>query len=220
MTKFLSDYFGLNRRYSRSINIERDLDREEALAGYIITERSLDALRRILTGFANPEANRAWTLTGVYGTGKSSFAQFLIAACGDGENNARQRAFSLLESTLGAESDEYESLTKIIPESGFFRAVVTAQREPLSHTIVRALYHGSENFWKDIKPGKRSQIARELMDLYVEIEDGKSIKTKNILKLVRGISKAAKAPVLILIDELGKNSNWRNCRGRAMRRFI
>ncbi len=72
MTKLLSNYFSLNRRYSRSINIERDLERAEALAGYILTERSLDALRRILTGFANPETNRAWTLTGVYGTGKSS----------------------------------------------------------------------------------------------------------------------------------------------------
>lgn len=205
MTKFLSDYFGLNRRYSRSINIERDLDREEALAGYIITERSLDALRRILTGFANPEANRAWTLTGVYGTGKSSFAQFLLSACADGENHARHQAFSLLESTLGANNKEYLSLTEAIPKSGFFRAVVTAQREPLSHTIVRALYHGSENFWKHIKPGKKPQIARELMDLYFEIEDGESIQTKKILKLARKVAENAQAPVLILIDELGKN---------------
>ncbi|WP_261198786.1 hypothetical protein [Laspinema olomoucense] len=35
MTKLLSNYFSLNRRYSRSINIERDLERAEALAGYI-----------------------------------------------------------------------------------------------------------------------------------------------------------------------------------------
>ncbi|WAK73759.1 hypothetical protein AP9108_35325 [Arthrospira sp. PCC 9108] len=55
MPKFLSDYFSLNRRYSRSINIERDFDQVEALAGYVLTERSLDALGRILTGFTTPK---------------------------------------------------------------------------------------------------------------------------------------------------------------------
>jgi hypothetical protein len=205
MTKLLSNYFSLNRRYSRSINIERDLERSEALAGYIMTERSLDALRRILTGFANPETNRAWTLTGVYGTGKSSFAQFLISACADRENPIRQQALALLESTLESDSQEYMTLSETIPEQGFFRAVVTAQREPLSHTIVRALHRGAEVFWHNMAQSKRPKIARGLVNLKAEIDAGKTIKSRAIPSLVQEVAQAAKTPVLLVVDELGKN---------------
>jgi hypothetical protein len=205
MTKLLSNYFSLNRRYSRSINIERDLERSEALAGYILTERSLDALRRILTGFANPETNRAWTLTGVYGTGKSSFAQFLISACADRENPIRQQALALLESTLESDSQEYMTLSETIPEQGFFRAVVTAQREPLSHTIVRALHRGAEVFWHNMAQSKRPKIARGLVNLKAEIDAGKTIKSRAIPSLVQEVAQAAKTPVLLVVDELGKN---------------
>ncbi|MCT7964677.1 hypothetical protein NG791_28780 [Laspinema sp. D1] len=205
MTKLLSNYFSLNRRYSRSINIERDLERAEALAGYILTERSLDALRRILTGFANPETNRAWTLTGVYGTGKSSFAQFLISACADRENHIRQQALTLLESTLESDSQEYRALSETIPEQGFFRAVVTAQREPLSHTIVRALHRGAEVFWHDMVQSKRPAVARGLVDLKAEIDAGNTIKSRAIPSLVQEVAQAAKTPVLLVVDELGKN---------------
>ncbi|RAQ41379.1 hypothetical protein B9S53_14085, partial [Arthrospira sp. O9.13F] len=205
MPKLLSDYFSLNRRYSRSINIERDFDNVEALAGYILTERSLDALRRILTGFTNPQANRAWTLTGVYGTGKSSFAQFLIAACGDEKNSAHQEALALIETTLGSDSKEYLSLTKTIPKAGFFRAIVTAQREPLSHTIIRALYRGCESFWADKKTHKRPKVYRDLVDLNAEIDHQNSVNSKDVVTLVKEISKAAATPLLIIIDELGKN---------------
>ncbi|MCT7984521.1 hypothetical protein NG796_14565 [Laspinema sp. A4] len=205
MTKFLSNYFSLNRRYSRSINIERDLERSEALAGYIMTERSLDALHRILTGFANPETNRAWTLTGVYGTGKSSFAQFLISACANQDNLMRQQALALLKSTLESDSQEYVALSEMIPEQGFFRAVVTAQREPLSHTIVRALHRGAEVFWHDTAQSKKSKIARELVDLKAEIDAGKTIKSRAIPRLVQEVAQVAKTPVLLVVDELGKN---------------
>ncbi|MBS0016864.1 MAG: hypothetical protein KFF72_10980 [Arthrospira sp. SH-MAG29] len=205
MTKLLSNYFSLNRRYSRSINIERDLERSEALAGYIMTERSLDALRRILTGFANPETNRAWTLTGVYGTGKSSFAQFLISACADGENHQRQQALALLKSTLESDSQEYLALSETIPDQGFFRAVVTAQREPLSHTIVRALHRGAEVFWRDIAQSKQPKVARGLVDLKAEIDAGITIKSRAIPSLVQEVAQAAKTPVLLVVDELGKN---------------
>jgi hypothetical protein len=63
MTKPLSQYISLKRRYSRSINLERDIENLEALEGYIPTERSLNALRRIINGIQSSEGNRAWTVT-------------------------------------------------------------------------------------------------------------------------------------------------------------
>jgi hypothetical protein len=61
--KLLSAYFKLHRRYYRSVNLERDFDKPDAVQGYVPTERSTDALRRILSAFNNPHAHRACTMT-------------------------------------------------------------------------------------------------------------------------------------------------------------
>jgi len=72
----LSEYFRLNRRYARSINLERDLDVSNSEVGYILTDRSLYALKQILVDVHESEQTHAVTLTGVYGTGKSALLIF------------------------------------------------------------------------------------------------------------------------------------------------
>lgn len=148
----LEQYFSLNRRYSRSVNVERDLTRLEALKGYVLTERAVDALRRILKGLTTAEANHAWTLTSVYGTGKSAFTHYLTSVCAPAQSQMRSSALEIAQHTLGAESSDYQALTQL-PEKGLFRAVATATREPMSHTIVRGLLRGAETFWSS--PAKR-----------------------------------------------------------------
>ncbi|MEQ8542018.1 MAG: hypothetical protein RIB93_31745 [Coleofasciculus sp. D1-CHI-01] len=54
---------------------------------------------------------------------------------------------------------KHQALTKL-PEKGLFRAVATAAREPISHTIVRGLLRGSETFWSS--PAQRKAQAFEM----------------------------------------------------------
>ncbi|MDY6803750.1 MAG: hypothetical protein SXA11_08075 [Cyanobacteriota bacterium] len=203
MNEPLSEYFGLNRRYYRSLNLERDLDKLEALNGYILTARSLDALNRILTGFTDGKSNRAWTLTSVYGTGKSAFAQFLCCLCGPTSHPLREQSLKIVESALGKGSSEYYLLQKHIPQSGWFRAVATAKREPIANTIVRALARGAEVFWED--NAEKPAIASGLAKLEIEIAGGKILKSNEIPYLVRLVSRTAQTGIFIIIDELGKN---------------
>jgi len=212
MTNYLSDYFQINRRYSRSINLERDLENIDALDGYIFTERSLESLRRILTGFQDAKSNRAWTLTSVYGTGKSAFAHYLSAVCAPENQPIRQRALEIA-AALGQRNPVADNLLKnTIPDSGFVRAVVTAQREPLSHTIVRALYRGCQVFWGS-KKGSKPAIAQKLAELcdrdsvaeQSRVKAGEIIDSRKIPALVQEVAKAAQTGVLLIIDELGKN---------------
>ena len=75
----------------------------------------------------------------------------------------RQLALEIAEKAIGSNSSEYLSLQENIPSKGLFRAVVTAQREPLSHTIVRAPHRGAEVFWQKVgnaKTSNRSQTDR------------------------------------------------------------
>jgi hypothetical protein len=213
MNRPLSQYFSLNRRYSRSINLERDLERVEALLGYVPTEKSVDALRRILAGLTDSQANRAWTLTSVYGTGKSAFAHYLVSLCAPEKGQLRSKALEISENALGADSTEYCSLKETIPSQGLFRAVATAQREPISNTIVRALARGARLFWSPAQRAKIAlaerdaveSIARQLIDLETEIATGETVDSREIPKLVLDVAQAAKTGVFLIIDELGKN---------------
>lgn len=144
MNKRLSEYFSLNRRYSRSINVERDLELPNTVPGYILTEKSVEALRRILAAFTihsgaqvpsveesscgagippveppgrgSGVANhptRAWTLTGVYGTGKSAFAHYLASVCANQTSQMRHYALDIAKNALGSDSLEYKALENL-----------------------------------------------------------------------------------------------------------
>ena len=202
----LADFFSVKRRYSRSVNLERDLERPDALQGYILTERSVDALRRILSGLKESTSN-AWTLTSVYGTGKSAFAHYLASLCASSSSKMRSLSWEITQATLGAESDEYQALESSIPQPGYLRAVAVAQREPISNTVIRALLQGTEAFWTPTKRKKIDAISR-LQELATEIEQGNKIDGKEIPALVKELAKASKTGIFLIIDELGKNLEY------------
>ncbi len=207
MKKPLSQYFSLNRRYSRSINLERDLERIEALKGYILTERSVDALRRILAGLTSEQSNCAWTLTSVYGTGKSAFAHFLASLCAPQTSQMRCDALEIAREASSALGSEYSVLNESIPSQGLFRAVATAQREPLSNTIVRALKRGAELFWSTSEQNKLD-VARKLVDYSTQVATQQTVNSKEIPKLVQEVVEATSTGILLIIDELGKNLEY------------
>ncbi|KAM3100078.1 hypothetical protein ACKFKF_12825 [Phormidesmis sp. 146-12] len=201
--KSLSRFFKLNHRYARSVNLERDLDNPSALRGYVLTERAIDALRRILQSMVLEGENRAWTLTGVYGTGKSAFAQFLTALFASAGGTAHQQALAIAVQALGKDSPDYQVLVEKVVKHGLFRAVATAQREPLSHTILRALDRGAACFW--VNDLQKPQIAYRLADLAIEVEAGmQSIDSRQVLQLLKEVAQSAKTDILLVIDELGK----------------
>jgi len=203
VAKSLADYFSVNRRYARSINLERDLESPEAVLGYVPTERAVEALKRMLAAITHQRPTRAWTLTGVYGTGKSAFAHYLAALCAPKGSPMRCRALGVAEKAFGVESAEYEAIAAELPGQGLIRAVATGQREPLGHTIVRALEQGVSLFWK---PANRPEVAGRLLELAIGILEGKAtVSNQQVLELVREVAKVAKTDVLIIIDELGKN---------------
>lgn len=68
--------FATPHRFLRAAHVIRDFDRSNALDGYVVTSTIERARRRIMNGLALG-GERAWRLTGDYGTGKSSFALYL-----------------------------------------------------------------------------------------------------------------------------------------------
>ncbi|WP_414542147.1 hypothetical protein [Nostoc sp. CCY0012] len=205
--KKLSHYFSLQRRYSRSINLERDLDSVEALEGYVLTKRAIDSLKRILNSFNADEGNRAWTLTSVYGTGKSAFAHYLISLTAKSQSKIHIKALSIAENKLGKDSDIYQLIQETLNPKGLIRAVATGQREPISHTIIRALLTGVDNFWTASQKNKIN-VVRQLVDLEAEINDGGKVDSREIPNLVLELAKESQTGIFLVIDELGKNLEY------------
>ncbi|MCL1489737.1 MAG: hypothetical protein M1G31_03130 [Pseudanabaena sp. Salubria-1] len=198
----LSEYFHLNRRYARSINLERDLDNPNSVNGYVLTDRSIYALKQILVDVPESEQTQAITLTGVYGTGKSAFAHFLTCLCA-AETVVKQDALAIAEKALT--EAEFQKLNHNLPKKACFRAIATAQREPLAHTIVRALDYGASHFWKK---KSKPEIATQLVDLAGEVRAGHKVDSKTALQLVREVIATAETDVLLIVDELGKNLEY------------
>lgn len=203
LKKPLSNYFSLYRRYYRSVNLERDIAKSDAIQGYVLTERASEALIRIVSAFSDPNAHRAWTMTGVYGTGKSAFAHYLTALCAPAESKLHQTALDIAQQAFNADSAEYQTIADHLPKSGLLRAVATGQREPLSWTVARALVRGADLYWQG---KRRPKLCKELTDWGIELEAGEAqITNQQVLTVLQSLVKSAKAPVLLIIDELGKN---------------
>src|SRR5437870_13558927 len=67
----------IERRFLRSAHLQRDFHDPTALDGYIITPAIKANFDRIRHGMRTESGQRAWRITGDYGSGKSSFALLL-----------------------------------------------------------------------------------------------------------------------------------------------
>ena len=198
----LFDQIKVKRRYTRSVNLERDLEVADSVKGYIITPKTLKLIDRFIESLTIPNATRAWTVTGVYGTGKSAFAHFLASLCSAKNEEIRKNAVKIFNASGGSS----RKLTLNLSDKGLIKTVVTAQREPIAHSLIRGLKYGADRYWANAR-GQKGPIRSRLDELYIDLSNGKSINNDQVLSLIRELASKS-AGMLIIIDELGKNLEY------------
>src|SRR4051812_24013242 len=99
MTKTLADQLTARPRFARSANLERDAASLEPLDGYLLTSRALDVIDRLATAAAIGPSGGAWSVTGPYGSGKSSLGLLIDALFGPHDDGVYSRAIDLLNET-------------------------------------------------------------------------------------------------------------------------
>ena len=204
----LSDKITVAGRFARSANLERDIARTEPLDGYVVTARALDVIERIARTGADGPAGGAWSVTGPYGSGKSSLALLIDAALGE-PNKPRRTSWNLIGQTsptvakLVRRTHQRHGTT----ESGFHRGLVTATREPLSHTVLRALSIAVTRSYGRIPSEREFAAAHALRGA---LEDAATTDPRRsgpspaaLVEIARCL--AADKPLLLIIDEFGKN---------------
>ena len=191
----------VNARYTRSANLERDIDSLSSVESYIPTTRSLDTLRRILAGFNLTETPRAWSLVGPYGTGKSSFAVFLTHLLADEAYETGAAARQVLAKFDRPLAEQYLTLGK--GTAGHCCVLLTGSPEPLSARLATALWRGAWEFWRNL-PGRRPAILGKLETLALRSQILSSEIGPIIGQLQDAVAAAGGNGLLMVFDELGK----------------
>lgn len=194
-------------RFARSINVERDRDLT-ALESYLPVARAIDAVHRLGVALGEDAWECAISVTGPYGSGKSSLAILLDGLLAPADDRARCVADDLLAAAAPETMEILAAARRRLraDETGFVRCLVTAQREPVAHTVVRGLVAGAERFTP--RPGQTSKHKRVLVELTkmhkaMAGPNRERPDTRNIRAAVFQLAELA--PVLLLIDEFGKN---------------
>jgi energy-coupling factor transporter ATP-binding protein EcfA2 len=199
----LSASIRAHARYARSANLERDGD-GGAIADFLPTARSLDLLRRVTMACLESGRPRAWSVTGPYGSGKSSFALLLDGLLGP-RGGLRSASISLIDSAdpelanLVLRAHQHVSTEA----RGFIRAVVTADPEPVTASVLRATQRGVQRYWSR---GRKPSCARDIARALAAVEGGDQVEPVEVVGLMRSL--AAHAPVLLVLDEFGKNLEY------------
>lgn len=207
MMSKLADSISVAERFSRSINLERDIAIPEPLDGYIVTDKALDVLERFATTAAFGSAGGAWSITGPYGSGKSSLALLLADAYGK-KSKSRQKSWQLIGEASSSVLHLIEQSLKRhkVAQNGFHCGVVTASREKLNTTVLRALHDAVLRSFGKIPPTSTFRMAKTLKKALNEAASEDPLKTgpspADLIDIARCLAETS--PLLLIFDEFGK----------------
>lgn len=187
----ISDLLNINPRFLRSVNLERDFGDTLALEGYVSTAETARYLHRIGRGLRAESGERAWRITGDFGSGKSSFA-LVLANLLSRSANELPKNIRPLRQELGL-----TRLPKLLP------VLVTGAREPIALAVVRGLHSALSR----LVDGRKKIQAR---DTAAGILNRGAADDRQVVDLIETcsaelIEKGLFDGILLIIDELGKS---------------
>jgi hypothetical protein len=188
----IASYFDVTPRYLRSTNLERDFRDRRALDNYVLTSHAHECLDRLSQGIRPGSTQRAWRVTGNYGSGKSSFALFL-AHWFNGEAAKLSKAVNV---------DVQYNRFSIGSRPRYLPLLITGSREPMGRAVVHALADLlDEQYSRGAKSGLQVRLrAAEAKDRLLDT-DVLELIAEATEKLTRDDKASG---LLVLLDELGK----------------
>ena len=200
----LRDQILVTPRYARSINVERDASSQRALDGYVLTSTAHNCLDRFLHSLNDRNGQRAWTLTGPYGSGKSAFAVYLSKILGPFNEPLGQSAERLTKKQAPDLYRTYFARRKA--EDACCVISVSGAQESFLPLVVDACCRDFDRFARS--PTARKLLA-QLRDLRRKLRDGTGVSGTEVVGVVGSLAsqlftdRVARHTVII-IDELGK----------------
>lgn len=178
----LADHVAIARRFQRSIRLDSDLARVDALQGFVCQRSAADGLLGMASQIAQT-AQRAFTWTGPYGGGKSSLAVSLAGLLGPKGAIRTAASAALGASVVQGLLDAYQP-----SRDGWLVVPVVGRRADPVGDIASALEQARRRDGATRgRPRNEVKSARELIDRLVQEADARP-----------------RDGVLLIIDEMGK----------------
>lgn len=139
------------RHYRRSVRIDADIGRAEALDGYVLTDTACNALS-IMCRQVNGSKDRAFTWTGPYGGGKSSLAVVLASAL-SADGAVRARATDILANKVQGFTTAFPVSSKgwlILPVVGKRGSIAAEVAKGLDKAFPRSKAHDASQATADL----------------------------------------------------------------------
>jgi hypothetical protein len=189
----ISQLLNIQRRFLRSAQLERDFHDPAALQGYVVTTQTRQSFDRIVEGLDTKSGQRAWRITGDYGSGKSSFALLLA------------QLFSGKDSDLPPQIRRRLDLSKV-RKAGIrlLPILVTGSREPLATAICRSLSGALGETFDGRSKSKVLESLREALGNPNAIISDQAALQFLLYANSELIAKEKAQGLLLILDELGK----------------
>jgi len=174
----ISSFFHIRGAFLRSVDVAQDYDDPRSSEHFVVTNLVRETLWRISSGLQPFSSQRAWRVTGDYGTGKSSFALALArVAAGRHER---------LPLDLRNWMDDQVRLEPIL---------VTGDMEPLHRSILRGIQETENRVFGESDCPSRVRSNDEVLELMNSLGDRFRAE-----KVCDGL--------LLVLDELGQNLRY------------
>lgn len=185
----IADVLHPSSRFFRSAQLERDFHDPYVFSGYVVTDFTLSCLNRLGEGLRPTSGERAWRVTGDFGSGKSSFA-LLLAHWFAGHDRLLPKAINAAHNTP-------------LRSRHFVPALVTCSKQPLTLSILKAL-RGALAI--DERIARKAKLLTEIENL---LRSPSTPTDDAVLDLLLKVNAAIAANssgkgLLLIIDELGK----------------
>ena len=200
----LTDIVSVPDRPRASTNIECDA-LDGMTAEYIPNASSIEAVNIFSAGLGK---GAALSIIGPYGSGKSTFGMVLAHLASPRHDAGWKAAYKILR---GAAPDAAANLMAGrrragLHERGMIRCIATARLEPVAATVLRAAASGAESYFGKTY-GRRSFTASKTLRRCIRsLQKGTVPDASTVSEIIA--SMAAAAPVLLILDEFGKNVEY------------
>ncbi|MEI6747080.1 MAG: DUF6079 family protein, partial [Methylococcaceae bacterium] len=194
----MEQWISVDTHYTRSINLERDTNSKDVLQAYIPTTRAFLMLEKVTHTFGKKTCPRSWSLIGSYGSGKSSFANFLSHLLAKEDDN-RTVANNVL---IKANAELFQKIQSVQSPKGHLIVLLTGSSESLTQSLIHAMFQASETFF-----GQSHQITKKLLSATKNKQTPRDIMAF-FEQLQTAVIQEKGAGILLIIDELGKSLEY------------
>ncbi len=197
----LNQLISVKTTLTKSINLERDKSAQALLESYILTSTAMQNIQNIINTQKNTNTNKAWSLIGSYGSGKSSFALYLSHLLGNPKTTLSKLACKKLCTENAGFATNINKHLK--GSNGYCEVLITGSPDSLISVFLKTLRTSVADYYSVLNIVDNTSIA--MIDKLLSNDKASLSKVSNlVVNIQNNIQNNGGKGLLIVIDELGK----------------